>query len=310
MIDIAHLKRLKLNPKPWGQQLVATLLLFPNYHIFARVEIELEGIEHIPRDESVIFAMNHTDRFNYWPFQYQLRKLKVFRYSTVWVKAKYYQNALLAKGLDLCNLIPVPTMGYLLQEFFQQRMKRKMEKPEYRIFKDILDGKCDPGQFPQKVQETMALLGESFVLHIRRYYDELMGHVAELSRKALFEKQLNLIIFPEGTRSVTLGEGKSGLAQLALHTKKKVVPVGCNNSEEVYRGSWPFARSGRIVYRIGEPLSPDNQLKECQIEEDFHPLSRESQERYRAQFELATKIIMERIDQLLDRRYRISASPV
>lgn len=310
MIDSEHLKGLKLNPKPWGQQLVATLLLFPNYEIFARVKIELEGIEHIPRDENVIFAMNHTDRFNYWPFQYHLRKLKVYPYSTVWVKAKYYQNALLAKGLDLCNLIPVPSMGYLMQEFFQQRMKRKMEKPEYRIFKDIIDGKCDPGQHTKKVQETLELLGESFVEHIRRYYDELMGHVAELSRKALFEQQLNLIIFPEGTRSVTLGEGKSGLAQLALHTKKKVVPVGCNNSEEVYRGSWPFARSGRIIYRIGEPLTPDNQLKECQIEEDFQPLSRDAQQRYQSQFEQATRIIMERIDLLLDSRYRIATSSV
>ncbi|MDZ4164229.1 MAG: hypothetical protein U1C55_03795, partial [Smithellaceae bacterium] len=68
MINIEHLEKLKLTTKPWGQQLVAMLLLFPNYHIFARVKIDLEGIENIPRDENVIFAMNHTDRFNYWPF--------------------------------------------------------------------------------------------------------------------------------------------------------------------------------------------------------------------------------------------------
>ncbi|MDZ4184700.1 MAG: 1-acyl-sn-glycerol-3-phosphate acyltransferase, partial [Desulfuromonadales bacterium] len=219
------------------------------------------------------------------------------------------RNAMLAKGLDLCNLIPVPSMGYLLEEFFRRAMDRRMEKDEYRILKDLIDGNYNLGDYPKQVRDTVALMGEPFIENVRKYYDEIMARVAELSRRALFEKGLNLIVFPEGTRSLTLGGGKTGLAQLALHTKKKVVPVGCNNSDELYRGSLPFARSGRIVYRIGEPLTHDNQLKECQIEEDFRPLSRDSQQRYQPQFEQATKIIMERIDQLLDSRYRISTSP-
>ena len=67
-----------------------------------------------------------------------------------------------------------------------------------------------------------------------------MEKVAELSRAALCEQKLNLIIFPEGTRSVKLAEGRTGLAQLALHTEKRIVPVACNNSEEVYRGASPL----------------------------------------------------------------------
>ncbi len=307
MIDIDHLKNLKLNTVPWGQQIVARFLLFPNYHIFARVKIDLEGIENIPRNENVIFAMNHTDRFNYWPFQYRLRQLKVFPYSTVWVKAKYYRNSLLAKGLDLCNLIPVPSMGYLLEEFFKKVMDRRMEKDEYRIIKDLIDGKYNLGQYPKQLRETIESLGDPFFRQVRDYYDQVMAQVALLSRQALFEKGLNLIVFPEGTRSLSFGEGKSGLAQLALHTKKKVVPVGCNNSEEVYRGNLPFARSGRIVYRIGLPLTHDNQLQECQIKEEFSLLSKESQERYRAQFQRATEIIMEQISLLLDDRYRVDS---
>jgi len=120
MVDLDYLKKIRLVSKPMGQRIVAALLLLPNYRIFAKVEIQIENIERIPHGENVIFAMNHTDRFNYWPFQYKLWSMKSFPFTTVWVKGKYYSNALLAKGLDLCNLIPVPSMGYLIEEFYKK----------------------------------------------------------------------------------------------------------------------------------------------------------------------------------------------
>ena len=40
-------------------------------------------------DEPVIFAMNHTDRYNYVPFQYGLWQEKD-RFTATWVKGKYY----------------------------------------------------------------------------------------------------------------------------------------------------------------------------------------------------------------------------
>ena len=103
---------------------------------------------------------------------------------------------------------------------------------------------------------------------------------------------------------MTLAEGRTGLAQLALHTEKRIVPVACNNSEEVYTGSLPFAKSGRITYRIGEPLSVHDRLKEFRIREPFRLLSRESQQRYREQFEGVTRIVMASIEGMLDEKYR------
>ena len=305
MIDLDYLKKIKLVSKPLGQQIVASLLLFPNYRIFAHVDIQIENVERIPRNESVIFAMNHTDRFNYWPFQYKLWSMNCFSYATVWVKGKYYRNALLAKGLDLCNLIPVPSMGYLIEEFYMKKFKRRLDKNVYRAIRDVIDGKYETVEsYPRMVAETLNLLGEQFVEFIRGYYDLIMERVAELSRIALVEKGLNLIIFPEGTRGTQLGEGKTGVAQLALHTGHKIIPVGCNNSEQLYTGSLPFAKSGKIIYRVGEPLSFNNQLKEFRIEEPFKLFSRESQEKYRKQFERVTVIVMESINQLLDEKYR------
>ena len=305
MIDIDYLKKIKLATNPFGQRFLGNLLLLPNYRIFAKVDIQVENIERIPRGENVIFAMNHTDRFNYWPFQYKLWKSKEFPFTTVWVKAKYYKNAFLAKGLDLCNLIPVPSMGYLIEEFYRKRFNRRMDKGLYRIVKDMIDGRLEAaGPQERAAIEALQAMGEQFAEFIRGYYEEIMTKVAELSRMALCEKNLNLIIFPEGTRSLKLAEGRTGLAQLALHTKKRIVPVACNNSETVYTGSLPIARSGRITYRIGEPLSVFDQLQTFRIYEPFTLFSRESQQRYREQFEGVTRIVMASIDGMLDEKYR------
>jgi 1-acyl-sn-glycerol-3-phosphate acyltransferase len=152
--------------------------------------------------------------------------------------------------------------------------------------------------------EEIRLLGENFIIYIRDYYEAVMERVAALSCHALLEKKLNLIIFPEGTRSTQLGEGRTGTAQLALNTGVKVVPVGCNNSEQIYPGSSPVAKSGRITYRIGVPLCIDNQFKEFRIHEKFKLLSKESQLKYKGQFEGATRLIMLRISELLDEKYR------
>jgi len=141
VIDIEYLKKIRLVSQPLGQKIVAYFLLLPNYNIFQKVDIRIENAERIPRGESVIFAMNHTDRFNYWPFQYKLLRMREFPFTTVWVKAKYYKNAFLAKGLDLCNLIPVPSMGYLIEEYYRKKFNRKMDKGLYRAVKDMIEGR-------------------------------------------------------------------------------------------------------------------------------------------------------------------------
>ncbi len=260
------------------------------------MDIRLENAERIPRNENVIYAMNHTDRFNYWPFQYKLWRLK-FPFTTVWVKGKYYRNDLLAKGLDLCNLIRCRPMGYLIEELYKKRFGKMIDREEYRKIRDVVDRKCDdPEAYRKGLAVIAGLMGDTFVDFIRDLYEKIMEKVADLSLYALFEKGLSVIIFPEGTRGSQLGEGRTGIAQVALHTGKTIVPVGCNNSDAVYPGSSPVAQSGWITYRIGEPITLDNQLKAFRISEKFRLLSRDSQQKYREQFEGATAVIMKAIN--------------
>jgi len=305
MIDIEHLEKIRLVSRPLGQRIVAALLLTGNYRLFADVDVRVENMERIPRGETVIFAMNHTDRYNYWPFQWKLWRENCFPFSTVWVKGKYYRNALLGKFFDWCKLIPVPSMGYLVEELYRKNFKKKIDKNEYRVIKDLIDGKRQYGEALKKLApETAQMVKDNFVGFARSHHEALMSRVAELSRKALLEMNLNVLIFPEGTRSLTLGEGRTGLAQLALHTEKKIVPVGCNNSDQVYQGHLPFAKSGKVIYRIGEPLSVEEQLKEFRIREQFTLFSKESRNKYREQFDAVTQIVMESINRVVDEKYR------
>ena len=304
MIDEKHLDSIRLSSTPVGQRVVATLILSPNYHLFQRVDIRLENPERIPRDETVIFAMNHTDRYNYWPFQYRLWRLR-YPFTTVWAKGKYYRNRIVGKILDACNVIPVPSMGYLVEEFYRERFGWKIGPEEYRAVKDWIDGRADAAVSTAKLgSEAAALFTRGVIEHLKDYHQLLMEKVAELSTKAVREWNLNLIIFPEGTRSLRLGTGRTGLAQIALYSGKKVVPVGCNNSDRVYRGHSPFAKSGTITYRVGEPLSVEGRLKEFRITEPFKLFSRESQQKYRDQFEGVTQVVMDSLNELLDARHR------
>jgi len=223
----------------------------------------------------------------------------------VWAKGKYYRNRIVGKILDACNVIPVPSMGYLVEEFYRERFGRKIGPEEYRAVKDWIDGRADAAVSTAKLgSEAAALFTRGVIEHLKDYHQLLMEKVAELSTKAVREWNLNLIIFPEGTRSLRLGTGRTGLAQIALYSGKKVVPVGCNNSDRVYRGHSPFAKSGTITYRVGEPLSVEGRLKEFRITEPFKLFSRESQQKYRDQFEGVTQVVMDSLNELLDARHR------
>ncbi len=244
MIDLEHLNRIRLFSSPLGQRIMANFFLGPNYRLFQHVDIRLENIERIPRDETVIFAMNHTDRYNYWPFQYELWRLN-YPFTTVWAKGKYYRSKLVGKFLDACNVIPVPSMGYLVEEYYKQSFGRKIGKEEYRIIKDWIDGKIDEAVSLTKLKaETTGLFNRSYIEYLKEYHQTLMEKVAELSTRALKEWGLGLIIFPEGTRSVRLGEGRIGIAQIALYSGKKIYPRGMQQLRQGLHGA-PALRQNR-----------------------------------------------------------------
>lgn len=114
---------------------------------------------------------------------------------------------------------------------------------------------------------------------------------------------LDLLVFPQGTRSKRLLPGRIGISQIALHLKMPIVPVGCNGSDGVYPGASPFAGRGKIVYRVGEPI-PYEELSAFHIGEPFVPFSARAERDHAKKFQGVADLIVDRIEPLLDSEYR------
>ena len=102
-----------------------------------------------------------------------------------------------------------------------------------------------------------------------------------------------LFVFPEGTRSRdgALGEGRDGVAVLALRTGAPIVPVGVTGSYERWpRGQKLPPPGGRVTARVGSPFRLADELP--------RDLDR------RAAKTAATDLIMRRIAALLPERQR------
>ncbi len=320
MLDIARLERIRLTAKPLTQRLVGFGILAPTYEPFGRVRIDVENMERIP-DEPVIYAMNHTDRYNYWPFQYALWR-RCSRFTATWVKGKYYENPVVGLFMERTNNLPTVSRGYIITRDFLDVVGRRPTEEEYTALRARVDAAAqgdepssDTAPIPAAVLRTpRSMLGrrfdpatESWAEAVNAVFATMMRRFLELHEEA-FALGLDLIVFPEGTRRRRLGRGHIGLAEVALKYRKTVVPVGCSGSDRVYPGSSPIARPGHIVYRVGEPVRYED-VSEFHIDEPFTPFDARDEAKHRGRFQGYVDAIMARIEELLDEPYRSTQDP-
>ncbi len=309
MIDEAHLERVPISVRPRGQ-LICAPLLSVSYRIPHKTTVLIEGLERIPEDRGVILALNHTDRYNYWPFQWKLYQLGHPRFTTTWVKAKYYEHPALAWFFDRCNNIPLPSKGYVILKDAVAALGRKLEDTEYRVLRDLCDGRVSHEDAQGLATESLRTVftkprpgfdpgGMSYEAFIESKTDRLMGLVEARTVEALGEKRNHLIVFPQGTRSIRLLPCRTGLLQFALRHGTTVIPVGSNGCEHVYPGGSPWASGGDIVYRVGEPVD----LGDCAIDEPYRPFTKDADAHKDALAKAADRLTGA-IDALLDEPYR------
>lgn len=314
MLDLERLEKIKLHRRPIGQVLVGNLVLWPDYRFFPtrRTEIVLEGVENLPREGGAFLAMNHTDRFNYFPLQYRMYRLGL-PFTATWVKGKYYENKAVGAALDLTNNIPLPSRGYVITTEFRKATGRPPGEAEYRVLRDLVDGKRAPADaLPEdaSAELTQFLHGssgsaEQFLERFDRLFDRMIRRVVELNRRAIEELQLDVLVFPEGTRSRRLGRGHNGLAQISQYLGADVIPIGCSGSDRLYPGNKPFSRGGRVVYRIGRPLSVDGrELAPYRVEDNVLPFTTEASRRHGESYTRITRVVMDRINELVDPEYQ------
>ena len=346
------LRRLEIHAKPWVQRVVAETVLRPNYALLPGVDIRVEGWEHLP-EKPVLFAMNHTDRYNYWPFQFALRRAHG-RYTMTWSKAKNYQNPWTARFLAAANVIPVISKGYLIVADCQCVTGERPSDAAYRYLRDQVDGQsagsasdaatgvgvdAAPGtsragegdsgvvarrslsepsgtradlaeaffatpRDPFDIGQTMEPGLEGYVAYVHHAYECMMAEVRRLHQQAQ-AAGLDVLIFPQGTRSLRLSQGQAGFGQLALSMDYPVVPVGCSGSDKVYPGTSPFAKSGQVTYRIGQPIEA-GVMDRYMPAAAYTPFTIDAEKRYRDNFLGFSQAVLERIDALLDPDYRFS----
>jgi 1-acyl-sn-glycerol-3-phosphate acyltransferase len=263
-----------------------------------------------------MFALNHTDRYNYWPFQYRMWRRGDLPFTTTWVKGKYYENKWLGWFFDQCNNIPLPSRGYLILQDARALLNRKLGDEEYRVLRDLVDGRLEQDALPDSASAAVRRLltearrdfqpaEETYAAFMRRWNDRLMGLVEQRTLQALFENHNNVIVFPQGTRSKRLLPGKPGLAQFSLRHEIPVVPVGSMGSEDAYPGASPWARGATCRYRIGKPLTVADALADCRITQPYAPFTHEA-EAHAEFFERAMKRITAAIEDLLEDPYKMA----
>ncbi|RME50162.1 MAG: 1-acyl-sn-glycerol-3-phosphate acyltransferase [Caldilineae bacterium] len=316
MITQQRLDKINLQSRPWVHVVLAQVVGL-DYLLPRKTEIVLEGLEHLPKGKAVIFAMNHTDHFNYLPFMYKLYRLGEYPFVSPLVKGKYYEFYALGKLFDWSNCVPMPSRGYVISKDFQLVRKRRPTNAEYRLLRDAVDGKISADELLSRADDDLRHFlttphadfdpqAQPYPAYIEAKYFRMMQRVAQICEEALQRKNINILIFPQGTRSIRLLPGRIGLAQIALKTGFPVVPVGCNGSDKIYPDWLPLSRGGRVVYRIGEPLTLQGDLAPFAITEPFTPFTREAETKFRPQFQGATDLIMERINNLLDPPYQFA----
>lgn len=319
MLDLDRLDRIRFSRVPRFQQMVAAVGLMPQYKIYPRLKVRIEGYERIPTDEPAYLAMNHTDRYNYFPFLYQLW-LEHHEHAAVWVKGKYYNNPFVGKFMEWSNLIPTPSKGYIVTNDFVTTLGRPPSDAEYQAMRSRLDtyssdGSMEPlgaGEVPEEILRTARnVLGATFdpadtdyLSFIRDLFRTMMMRFVALNQRA-FDTGLHTLVFPQGTRSIRLSKGHIGLAQMALHLNKTIIPIGCNGSDLVHPGDSPFINAGEVVYRIGEPIRPDD-VKQFMPPKPFVPFTTKADLEYREQFEGLIEVVMNAINDLVDPPYKFA----
>lgn len=324
MLTLDMMQNIELTRVPWGQICTAAAFLMPNYNLPGRqVEITIEDADRIPETGRVILAMNHTDRFNYWPLQYRLWRREESIYTATWVKGKYFNNPIMAKFMAATNNIPTPSRGYLITADAANVLGRPPASETYRLIRDALDApERDMDALRARardeniLEEFEALLTtprdmlgrrfqpdrEDFFLAMHLLFSAMMDAFVSLNDRA-FALGHKVIVFPEGTRSLKLAKGRPGLAQMALKMGATIVPIGCNGSDDIYPGDSPVALPGHVTYRVGEPLTPEGALAEFQLDQDFTPFTQEAERAHGDVFAAVTDLLMARLAELLDERY-------
>lgn len=272
--------------------------------------IRMEGFpESI--DGPVLFAMNHTHRYDFLPAKVALDLQRKIVTATV-VKYRAFQHRGESLFMRKYGNIPISSRGYLISADFTRLHGRKPTEPEYRVMRDHVDGKGELPDAPpyRALQQTPRdLLGLPFSPSegtwrqmILRCYEHAMEATVGLCRRAI-DAGHSIHVYPEGLLSLRLGEGHIGTVEMAVALGVPIVPVGLSGMNVLYeRCRLLPARAGTLTMRFGRPY----RIQRPELEA-FRPFTAEHEVAFRPILEQETDRLMDAINDLLEPECRRGA---
>ena len=192
MVTLDSMQRLDLRRYPRLQVLTVNVVLRPDYAFPRKTEIVVEGIERLSSASPVFIAMNHTDRYNGFPFQAELYR-EERGFTCPWTKAKYFKYPPLTWFLLTANGIPVPSRGYILASEYRRHVGRYPDHHEYAALAGIVDAaaggkEAAPASLPGAVGAFLSSYAREHPMGFRRrfwlQYEGMMAEVVRLTRRA------------------------------------------------------------------------------------------------------------------------------
>lgn len=304
MLDRAFFAKYPVLPAaPWER---GAAHVFTAMQRASRTRVHLENLEALPSLPALI-ATNSTQKFDFLPIRAALRE-RGARVVTV-TKGKNYHQPVMGFLLKRLGVVPLASRGYLLLVDFVSVMQRRPTDYEYRALRrHVDDGEpVADTALAQRLEETpRELLGHRFVPGaeryrdlVRRVYCAVMGETLRLSREAV-SAGYHVQMYPEGTVSSRLGEGRIGAVELAWALGLPIVPAGMSGCRRAFRGQSPVLKGGSISIRFGEAYELPKDL----LPSDFRPFDPEHEARHRGALAAATEQLMSRLDALVDADHR------
>lgn len=275
-----------------------------------RTHVALEGVENLP-ETSAVFACNSTHKMDWFFFQELFMNLGLR--APIISKGKNWHEPMARFGCRFLDALPMVSKGYILSVDLKSLLGERPSEEVYRAVRGYVDRgeelSEDDEVYAKILSTPRDVLGTRFEpsqVSYREFVQELYfrfqnEHLLRMTRDLVRENQ-SIHIYPQGTVSSRLSQGRIGAVELAIAMDLPLVPMGLSGAPGVFRDKeLPILKGGEVVMRIGEPLYVSDVVD---VPSDFRPFHPEDERRYRDLLQEVTDVLMERINALLEPEYQ------
>jgi 1-acyl-sn-glycerol-3-phosphate acyltransferase len=301
MLTLEYLRDYCATPRPWLWHGLASLARANARVAGSRLVVEAQ--DNLPCEPSLICTNSTHD----CDFIVVMRALDRFKQRTVHVsKGKNFHRSAMAWIFERAGVIPLPSRAYFLMVDFGAVIGRRPSAIEYRVLRDHVDhGTSLPtGEVWDRLQQSGRTIAglrydstyASYGAAILALYERAAQESLRLLRSAQ-AAGFHIHIYPEGTVSPRLGEGRSGAIQVAHALGMPIVPLAMSGCPRAFLGATPLALPATVVARFAPHLL-------VQLPPDHRAFEPASEVRNRAELQRYIGLLMASIDSRLEPQFR------